>query len=177
MFDHEEFHVYAYEDIPLERDCYLMSDEYMQEYESSFLAFFQGGPDFNVGYVSNVAVRKINDTSIDLSWYPNSYTRFHEVPVSLPKDQILNCVECWQYNEKPHIFVKAEWLKKLHLRSYSFFCLVDAIGFEEALRSQKINRDRLLILRSKIDELAASHPEVAFVSFADSLLVTNPVIK
>ena len=137
------------------------------------LVYFQGGPDFNIGYISKVAVRKINLMSIDLSWYPNFYTRFHEVPVSLPKDQFLKCVECWHYDEKPHIFVKAAWLKQLHLRSYSVFCLVDAIGFEEALRSQTIKRDRLLLLRSKIDDLAASHPDVAFLSFADSLLVKS----
>lgn len=173
MFEHEEFHVYAYDEIPLEQDCYLMSDEYMQEYEQAFLAYFQGGPDFNIGYISNVVVRKINRTSIDLSWYPDIITRLHEVPVSLPKDQILKCVDCWQYSDKPHIFVKAAWIKQLHLRFYSIFCLVDAIGFEDALRSQKISRDQLLLLRSKIDDLAASQPNVAFLSFADSLLLKS----
>ncbi len=145
----------------------------MQEYEHAFLDFFRGGPDPNVGYISYAAVRGINSTSIDLSWYPNIYTRFHEVAVSLPKDQFLTCVGCWQCDEKPHIFVKTTWLEHLHLRFYSVFCLVDAIDFEDALRLGRITRDKLLLLRAAIDKLAARHPDVSFLSFADSLLLKS----
>ena len=173
VFDHEKFDVYGYRDIPLDRDCYLLADEYMQEYERAFLEFFRGGPDPNVGYISYVAVRKVNDNSIDLSWYPNVFTRFHEVAVSLPKDQFIACVGCWQCDEKPHIFVKTKWLEELHRKSYSVFCLVDADYFEDALRAGRVTRENLLLLRTAIDRLAADHPDVLFISFADSLLLKS----
>ena len=173
MFDHEKFDVYAYEDVPLDRDCYLMAEDYMQEYERAFLDFFNGGPDFNVGYISYAAVRRINDTSMDLSWYPDIFTRFHEVAVSLPRDQFITCVGCWQCDEKPHIFVKSAWLETLHLRTYSIFALVDANYFEDALRSGRVTRDKLINLRAEIDSVATMHSDVLFISFADSLLLKS----
>ncbi len=173
MFDHEKFDVYTYENVPLNRDCYLIDEEYIEEYEHAFLNFFCGGPDPNVGYVSFAAVRKINSDSMDLYWYPNIFTRYHEVSISLPKDHFVACVGCWQCDEKPHIFVKSAWLEMLHLKFHSIFCLIDADYFEDALRSGHITRDNLLALRKAIDKLSAEYPDVLFISFADSLLLKS----
>lgn len=173
MFDHERFDVYSYRDIPLDRDCYLIAEDYMQEYEHAFLNFFSGGPDPNVGYVAAATVRTINDNSIDLSWYPNVSTRFHEVAVSLPKDQFVACVGSWQCDEKPHLFVRTQWLEELYLRSYSVFCLVDADYFTNLLRAGRVTQDKLVLLRTAIDGLAADHPDVLFISVADSLILKS----
>ena len=40
MFEHEYFDVYPFEDVPLNRDCYLMDECYLQEYEASILEVF-----------------------------------------------------------------------------------------------------------------------------------------
>lgn len=173
MFEHEFFDVYFFENVPLNMDCYLMDEIYVKEYERSLLNTFAGREGKNVGYISNVAARKINDLSIDLSWYPNIHTRFHEVAISLPKEQFVTCVGSWRYDEKPHIFVKSAWLEELHLRLYSVFCLVDAVGVKEALQNGILSRQKLITLREAIDKLAERHPEVSFISFADSLLLKS----
>jgi hypothetical protein len=173
MFDHEKFDVYAYEKVPRDRDCYLIGEEYMLEWERAQLDFFAGGPDRSVGHVSFATVRNIKSASMDLDWYPNIFTRYHEVAVSLPKDQFVACVGCWQCDEKPHIFVRTAWLEMLHLRFYSIFCLVDADYFEDALRSGSISREKLLNLRTAVDGLAAAYPDVLFISFADSILLKS----
>jgi hypothetical protein len=48
---------------------------------------------------------------------------------------------------------------------------VDAIGVKEALSSGRLAGPRLVVLRDRIDGLAAANPGLAFVSFADSLLL------
>jgi hypothetical protein len=173
LFDHEYFDVYPFEAVPLKTDSYLMDERYIEEYEQAMLDTFSGGESPDVGYISYIAARRINDLSIDLSWYPNIYDRFHEVAVSLPREQFIVCVGCKRYGEKPHIFVRSAWLEHLHLRLYSVFCMVDAIGVKDALQSGALSREKLLGLRNAIDKVAEQYLEVSFISFADSLLLKS----
>lgn len=173
MFEHEYFDVSSFEDVPPNRDCYLMDECYLQEYEASILDVFAGKGGDPIGYISYSAARKVNEHSLDLSWYPNISSRFHEVAISLPRNQFVTCVGCWRYDEKPHIFVKSGWLEQLYLKSYTVFCMVDAIGVKAALQNGTLSREKLVLLREAIDRLAESHSEVCFVSFADSLLIKS----
>jgi len=137
------------------------------------LGFFNGEEDQNVGYVSYVAAKKVNEYSIELSWYTNIYDRFHVISITLPRDQFVACVGCWRCDEKPRIFVKSAWLENIYLRSYSVFALIDADYFKKALECGEITRDKLIRLRSEIDSVSAKHPNILFISFADSLLLKS----
>jgi len=173
LFDDSDIDKHLYEDIPLDQDCFLMSEIYMEEFDAALhrmLRREECNP-YEVGYVSPVAVRAINANSLDLSWYPSTYTRFHEVSITLPKDMIRTCVGCWQYDIKPYIFVSDEWLEHLHLREYSVFALVDAIGVKNAIRDNALDKTKLIELRNRIDKLAESEADISFISFADSLLL------
>ncbi len=150
-----------------------MDEKWMAEYDNSLVEMINGGNYAAVGYISYAAARAIGASSIELSWYPNIYDRFHEMKVSLPRDQFVTCVECSDYDEKPRIFVKSAWLTNLHLRAHSVFAIVDAIGVKNALASGKLTREKLIELRGRIDEIAKANPNISFVSFADSLLIKS----
>ena len=173
MFDHEMFDNYRFEEIPLDRDIYVVDEAYLHDYEGSMLRLFEGGEYEYIGYVSYVAARAINDNSVELSWYANVFDRFHEIAITLPRDQFVACVGSSQWDEKPRIFVKSEWLNDIHLRNYSVFALIDAANVKIALENGHISRPRLLELRDKIDELAQRYAEISFISFADSLLLKS----
>jgi hypothetical protein len=81
MFEHEYFDKYSFEEIPLNRDIYLMDEKWIPEYEASLLNVFQGnGADSKpVGYISYACARRILAGGVELSWYPNVFDRFHEV--------------------------------------------------------------------------------------------------
>jgi hypothetical protein len=170
-FSHLEFRTYAFESIPLERDVFLMDECWMAQYEAAWEDMFNGKDYPNVGYISYAAVRRIGPDSLELSWYPNVFDRFHEVSVVLPRDAFVTCVDSPDYDEKPHIFVKSNWLSELHLRPYSAFALIDAIGVKSAILRGQLGGGKLVRLRNRIDDIAATVPSVAFVSFADSLLL------
>lgn len=170
-FSHHEFRTYSFENLPLNRDVYLMDESWLLEYEAALVDMFNGKDYQNVGYISFAAARHIGTDSIELSWYPNVFDRFHEVSIHLPREAFVICVDCPRYDEKPHIFVKRSWLSNLHLRPYSAFALVDAIGVKLALTRGQLNGKKLVQLRNRIDEIAGANPGVAFVSFADSLLL------
>lgn len=173
MFDHELIEKHPFESIPLDRDLYLMDEKWMPAYEEALLTLFRGGEYDHVGYISYAAARAINGEAIELSWYPNIYDRLHEVRVILPRSQFVTCTECWQYDEKPRIFVRSNWLTNLHLRAYSVFVLIDAIGVKDALVAGTLTRPKLIALRDRIDEISARYPALSFISFADSLLLKS----
>ncbi len=172
-FSHQEFRQYSFEDVPLNRDVFLMDECWLVDYESALVDMFNGKEYRAVGYISYAAVRRVGSQSLEISWYPNIHDRFHEVSVLLPREAFITCVSCPSYDEKPHIFVKGSWLSGLHLRPYSAFALVDAIGVKAALAEGRLNSEGLMRLRARIDDIAAVTPGISFVSFADSLLLKS----
>jgi hypothetical protein len=173
MFGHQNFKHYAFSEIPESRDLFLIDVKDMAEFEREWLKLYAGeeyDPKFLVSYV---AVRAKWDDVLELSWYPNVSTRFHEVRVTLPKSAFVRCIGQCRHDGNPSVFVDSEWLRELYLRTNSIFALIDAIGVETALRSGKLTRPRLLALRDRIDDVAARWPKVSFVSFADSLLLKS----
>ncbi|QLC23968.1 hypothetical protein HFP57_02250 [Parasphingopyxis algicola] len=171
MFDHEDIEKYALIDVPLNRDIYLMGEEWMAEYDRMLIRGLSGGEWGNPGYISYAAARRATEDGIEISWYPNIFDRFHQVRVYLPKRHFVRCVSCITADEKPRIFVKDDWLNNLYLRTYSVFALVDAVGVKKALAEDRLSADRLASLQGHIDDLASKHTDLAFVSFADSLIV------
>lgn len=170
-FTHPQFEHFEFEAVPLNRDIFLMDERWLPEWENAYLKFFEGGKYQNIGYISYAAVRSATANALEISWYPNIFDRFHEVTVVLPRDAFVACIDVYDYDEKPHIFVKSEWLTVLHLRPYSAFALIDAIGVKQALAQGYLSGSKLIALRDRIDQIADATPGIAFVSFADSLLL------
>lgn len=173
MFEHEIFDAYEFDKIPLDTDIYLRDETEIDEYEASLLKVHSGGEWAPVGLVTYAAARRINKSSLELSWYPNIFDRFHELSIVLPRNQFVTCVGCWNQDEKPSIFVKTEWLKNLYLRSYSVFGLIDAIGIKSAINTGALTRRRLQSLRNRMDKLASRYSKISFISFADSVLIKS----
>lgn len=170
-FTHPQFVHFEFEAVPRDRDLYLMDERWISEWEGAYLDFFEGEEFRNVGYISYAAVRNATAEALEISWYPNVFDRFHEVTVVLPREAFVACIDVYDYDEKPHIFVKGKWLTTLHMRPYSAFALIDAIGVKRALLTGQLSGHKLITLRDRIDEIADATPSVAFVSFADSLLL------
>jgi hypothetical protein len=165
------FRTYAFDQVPINRDVFLMDERWREEWEAAQVDMVDGRDDRVVGYISYIAVRNIGKESMELSWYPNISDRFHELSIRLPRSAFITCMDIPGWDVKPHVFVKSEWLATLHLRPYSAFALVDAIGVKHALSSGKLAGSLLVRLRDRIDQIAENTPKVAFLSFADSLLL------
>ncbi|WP_156964571.1 hypothetical protein [Methylocapsa aurea] len=175
MFDHPLIQIYAFEDTPLDRDLKLIDEKWMVEFEAALIKSVDesGESAYSVGYYSPAAASAIDSESMELAWYPNTHDRFHQVRISLPRSAFVTCVGSWQYDYDPLIFVRGDWLTNLHLRSHSVFALIDAINVKKALASGTLTRVKLIELRDRIDEISSGNPTVAFMSFADSLLLKS----
>lgn len=173
MFEHSDFDVYTVDDIPLGTDLFLRDEAFMQDWEIANLRCFDGGEYEQVGYVSFVAAEAIHEGGVELSWYPNIFDRYHRLTVFLPRNRIRACVGSNRWDEKPSIFVESEWIWDIHIRANCVFGLIDAIGVRERVLSGSDLHQGLPVLRQKIDLIAEKHPQVSFISFADSLILKS----
>lgn len=173
MFQNPKFIKINFEEIPLNQDLIIMDEKWAKGYEREWEKLFnekEAAP-YSIGYVSWVAARSIGENWIELSWYPNIFDRFHEIPIFLPKSAFITCIDLSEHDEKPTIFVKSEWVEDLHTRPLAAFAIIDAIGVKEQLQSGALRPKSLQNLRELVDQTAANHPNLAFISFADSLLI------
>lgn len=173
MFHHDAIELHSVENVPLDRDIYLMDVKWMAEYERGLLDGLAGAEWPNVGYISYAAARSAHSDGVELSWYPNIHDRFHEIRIHLPRRHFVACVEVHGYDEREHVFVTSEWLDDIHLRTNSVFAMVDAIGVRRALTEGTLLPAQVLDLRRRIDAIAAAHPDIAFVSLADSVIMKS----
>lgn len=178
-FTHPCFRNFALKDIPLKRDLYLMDEVWLAEWEAEYIKLAEsegdyedeGGDPYGIGYISRASASAVSDASVELCWYANTHDRFHEVKTVIPHDAIVAVVEAWNYDKRPTIFVKSEWLRQLHLRSYSVFAMIDAANMTAEITAGRLSRAKLIELRDRIDEVAARHSDISFISFADSVLL------
>jgi hypothetical protein len=101
------------------------------------------------------------------------HSRHHRVKVTLPRSEFVTAAGRSSHDVDPYVFVRGDWYDKLHLKRYSVFALIDAIGVKKLLAEGKLTPERLLTLRDSIDKIAGDHAEVAFVSFAENLLLKS----
>jgi len=101
MFEHADFDRYEYNEIPLDRDIYLVDEAYIHEYHQMMLEFFNNRAEYrHIGYVSPVAARHIGEHSVELTWYI-THERWHEIRLTLPKSEIICCVVCMGARSPP----------------------------------------------------------------------------
>ena len=173
MFDHEVFDRHDIRDIPLNRDIVLMDVVWMKEWEAEWIKTARGqdADPYVVGFVTPVSVSNITPTGLEICWYPNTFDRFHEVKTFLPADQISLALDIHAYDCRLTVFVNGDWLRRLHLRANSLFVLIDASDMTHEIQMGRLDRTKLVAIRDGLDEIAAKHPDVSFISFADSLLL------
>lgn len=174
MFDHPDYDHLTVDTLPLDFDIKLCDEKFMAEYDRLFVDFrAKGGTWGHVEYVVPVAARKVTPTGIELTWFVDTARRYHAVEVTLPRDQVVRCVAMENYDEKPVVFVRSAWLDDMFRRVNSVFALVDAIGVRDAIGRGLSFRSNMAELRGAIDRIAADHPQVAFLSFADSVVLKS----
>ena len=173
-FSHYSFQTITFDDLPIGRDTWIMDEAYMAEWETEWLKNINDDEDaspYTIGYITPVSIEAITAIGAEIRWYPNTHDRFHVVKTFLPRDAFVGAALAYEYEKRVTVFVKREWLGKLHLRSNSIFAMIDAVDMTVAIQSGAISHEKVIRLRDALDEFAARYPFISFISFADSLLL------
>lgn len=173
-FTNSSFRKFALDKLPLNRDTWIMDEVYMGEWEEGWLKCIRGDESaspYEVGYIAPVSIEEITAAGAEIRWYPNTHNRFHAVKTFLPREAFVDAVLAYEYEKRVSVFVRSEWLRRLHLRSNSIFAMIDAVDMSKAIKSGAISHEKVIALRDALDEFAARYPFISFISFADSLLL------
>ncbi|MBU3077824.1 hypothetical protein [Sphingomonas quercus] len=173
-FSSYSFRKFTLDELPLERDTWVMDEAHMVEWETVWLKVIGGDEDaspYKVGCVTPIHIAEVTPAGAEISWYANTADRFHEIKTFLPRDAFVAAALAYEYEKRVSVFVRATWLRALHLRSNSIFAMIDAVDMTHAIKSGAISHEKVIRLRDALDEIAARHPYISFISFADSLLI------
>lgn len=173
-FSSYSFEKFTLDELPVQRDTWIMDEIYMGEWEDVWLKSIGGdehASPYEVGYITQVHIANVTAAGAEISWYPNTHDRFHEVKTFLPREAFVAAALAYQYEKRVSVFVKSDWLRKLHLQSNSIFAMIDAVDMTAAIKSGAISHEKVIALRDRLDEFAGLHPDISFISFADSLLI------
>jgi len=106
------------DNIPVKRMCYFVDEIYEKTVLQAFGKLLNGE---NVNVLEGVPVVDIHiekeesdSRVVDILWYANVSTRFHQVHISIPREQMLLYIDGWEYDTRPIVFVKNEFIKKLY---------------------------------------------------------------
>lgn len=174
LFSSYSFQQFTLDELPLGRDTWIMDEAYLPEWEAVWLRSIRGdekASPYEVGYITPVSIEEVTAAGAAIRWYPNTHDRFHVVQTFLPREAFVAAALAYEYEKRASVFVKSEWLRKLHLRSNSIFCMIDAVDMTAAIRSGAISHEKVIALRDALDAFAAGFPAISFISFADSLLI------
>lgn len=173
-FSSYSFQQFTLDELPLGRDTWIMDEAYIGEWEAEWLKTIHGDEEaspYEIGYITPVSIEEVTPAGADIRWYPNTHDRFHVVKTFLPREAFVAAALAYEYEKRVSVFVKSEWLRKLHLRSNSIFAMIDAVDMTAAIRSGAITHEKVIALRDALDAFAAQYPFISFISFADSLLL------
>ena len=174
LFSSYSFQQFTFDELPLGRDTWIMDEAYIGEWEAEWLKNVHGDVEaspYEIGYITAVSIEEMTPAGADIQWYPNTHDRFHVVKTVLPREAFVAAALAYEYEKRVSVFVKSEWLRKLHLRSNSIFAMIDAVDMTPAMRSGAITHEKVIALRDALDAFTAGYPFISFISFADSLLL------
>lgn len=168
------FEKFTLDTLPRQRDIFMMDEVWMDAWTAEWSKVFAGDEQaspYEIGYITPVHIAEVTPAGAEISWYANTHDRFHRVKTFLPRDAFVAAALAFEYEKRPQLLVKSDWLRKLHLRSNSIFAMIDAVDMTQAIQAGSISHEKVIALRDALDRLAADYPFISFISFADSLLL------
>jgi hypothetical protein len=167
-----------FEDLPIHRDLFLVGSGELGAFKRAWARYLRAPGDSSpehptASFCSYWAfVDQLARQSCDVNLCLDLGQRYHGIVRRLPKSNFVACFDYWHFEKRPYLIVDQSWLDANATALYSTYALVDAIGMKAVLRAEgALEKARVDKFRRALDKLAAKHPDHAFFSFADSVLI------
>ncbi len=169
---------YSFEEIPQDRDSFIIPENDLNIFIDICNKINMGIPTENVNHPNEKIdyrwcfVEKLDEDSCDINICVTMNHRFHGVMKKLPKNMFIGCIQAFQFESRPYIVVKDEWIESLQNIPSSIYCMIDIIGIKNYLNKKGIiGCDIYDDYQKRINNIAKNNPEYIFLSFADSLII------
>lgn len=170
---------YKYEEIPTNRDIFIISGFQLKEFEKQWQYYFAGENielvhpnnfiNYKVGYI-----QKVFNNSLEINIGLNTSIRFHGASRILPSSKVIACVEFTSIGDKPYLIVDGEWFEENEKAIFSSYALIDASGMRNLLEQiGTINETQINNFKNMINHIASEYKEYFFLTYADSVIIKS----
>jgi len=168
---------YDYSKIPTGRDMYVVSEDHYPDF-IKFWRYYLDDPNPKVTHPNwlittvRASVLKVNQNFLVIEVFLDTSFRFHSAVVTLAKEDLVYCLENYNYQKQPILIVTKKWFKKILSASYSTFCMVDAIGVKSSiLKDGEIKQDLIRKFTKGVDKISRRYRDYTLFSFGDSVVI------
>lgn len=170
---------YKYEEIPTNRDIFIISGFQLKEFEKQWQYYLSDENmelthpnnfiNYKVGYV-----QKAFDNSLEINIGLNTSIRFHGASRILPSSKVMACIEFTSIGDNPYLIVDGEWFEENEKAIFSSYAMVDAIGMKNLLEQiGTINQSQIKNFKDMINHIASEYKEYFFLTYADSVIIKS----
>jgi len=176
----EQFEFYAPEEIPKERDCFLLSVNGEKLIERQWIEWHYNydndtwkHPNELVDYTP-CWIYSTNNLFINLSFIVNYKDRFHSVNALLPKQMMKTAFLPFTAEKRPYILVNDSWYNKLFSYTYSMYCIIDFIGIRELIAKYgEVPAETINNIQSVCNDVGNSNKNLQIIMLADNIIVKS----
>lgn len=168
--------MYSFDRLPCGPDYFLVSAEHVEDLRREWTAYVTSSP--RTQHPNNFLPYRVcaldasRPESCDVNICIDQQTRYHGATKTLSRNQFVLCVHFPNFGKRPYLVVSREWFDAIEREAFSLYALIDAVGMKGLLSAQGIvDASQLARLRDGIDTIARQHPDHAFLTFADNVLV------
>jgi hypothetical protein len=172
---------YDLDNLPLNRDCFLLSDNNNDLLNKQWLEFLS--PQYNqnkwkhpnelMDYIP-CHFSSVSSTHADITLLLDRNLRFHTVRKFLPLNFLLAAFQIFTSEKRSYIVVSEKWFAKIKNSNYSTYALIDFIGIRNLIMTKgEIPSNTISKIKDIIDRISKANPDLVFLSCADNIIVKS----
>jgi len=177
--EHIEF--YGTANIPLNKDCFLLSDEFLEKIEQQWTEFLSQECDYKKWVHPNglmdyipCHISSINDSHLNITILLDRSSRFHTISKTLPNQFFKTAFKVFYSEKRPYIIVDQSWFNNLRNSIYSAYVLIDFVGIRNLLNQYgEFPSDKLNSIKAIIDKFCNQNKDLTFLTCADNIVIKS----
>ena len=177
--EHIEF--YGTSDIPLNKDSFLLSDQWVDKIEQQWTEFLSPKYDHQKwihpnGLMDYVPchISSVSESHFNITLLLDRSSRFHTISKTLPARFFRTAFKVFTSEKRPYIIVDQNWFNNLKNSVYSAYVLIDFIGIRNLLNEYgEFPYDTLNSIKTIIDKYSNQHKDLTFLTCADNIIIKS----
>lgn len=177
--EHIEF--YGISNIPLNKDSFLLSDQWLERIEQQWTEFLSPNCDYEKWTHPNSLmdyipchILSVNESHINITLLIDRSSRFHTISKILPTKFFRTAFKVFSSEKRPYIIVDQAWFFNLRNSIYSAYVLIDFVGIRNLLNEYgEFPSDTLNSIQSIVNKFCNQNKDLTFLTCADNIIIKS----
>ena len=177
--EHIEF--YGTNDIPLNKDSFLLSDQWLDKIEQQWTEFLSPESDCEKWIHPNglmdyipCHISAVNDSHLNITLLLDRSTRFHTISKTLPNQFFKTAFKVFTSEKRPYIIVDQSWFNNLKSSIYSAYVVIDFVGIRNLLNQYgEFPSDKFNSIKLIVDKFCNQNKDLTFLTCADNIIIKS----